>query len=127
MRVFKTKWFVRFARKEKITDDTLIAAIREAESGLNDGDMGGNLLKKRIARTGAGKRGGYRTIIVYRFGNRAIFVYGFAKNEVDNMGDVEVKKYQKMAQLLLNYTSADIAVALSAGELEEVDYHEQKI
>ena len=127
MRVFKTKWFVRFARKEKIANDKLITAIQEAESGLNDGDLGGNLIKKRIARTGAGKRGGYRTIIVYRAKTVAFFVYGFSKSEEDNISDTELKEYQKLAQILLNFKDADIEVALGNNELKEVGYHDKEI
>ena len=63
MRIFKTRWFARFARKARISDTMLTDAIREAEKGLIDGKLGRGLIKKRVARTGKGKRGGYRTII----------------------------------------------------------------
>lgn len=66
MRIFKTKWFIRFARKQGIKDSKLIKAIEEIEEGLNNGDLGGGLMKKRVARTGEGKSGSYRTILVYR-------------------------------------------------------------
>jgi len=58
VRVFKTKWFTRFARKEHIDDSVLEMAVHEAEEGLHDGDLGGGLIKKRVARPGEGKRGG---------------------------------------------------------------------
>lgn len=85
MRVFKTKWFGRFARKERLSDQKLAEAVREMEEGLHDGDLGGGLVKKRLARSGEGKRGGYRTIIVYRKGSRAVFLYGFAKSDKENL------------------------------------------
>jgi len=122
VRVFKTKWFSRFARKERLSDAKLVAAVREVEHGLQDGDLGGHLVKKRMARAGAGERGGYRTILVYRRGNRVVFLYGFAKNEKDNLSPVELQEYQKAAQLYLRLSEADIGKAL-----EEIDYVEKEI
>ncbi|MGD0230359.1 MAG: type II toxin-antitoxin system RelE/ParE family toxin [Syntrophorhabdales bacterium] len=74
MRVFKTKWFTRFSRKELIDDSVLEMAVREVEEGLHDGDLGRGLIKKPVARHGEGKRGGYRAIIVYRAHVRSVFV-----------------------------------------------------
>ena len=85
MRIFKTKWFVRFARRERIKDHALLDAIARAEKGLIDADLGSGLLKQRVARAGEGRSGGYRTIIAYRAGGLAVFLYGFAKNERDNI------------------------------------------
>jgi hypothetical protein len=68
MRIFKNKWFVRFARKERITDTKLAQAVRNAEKGLIDADYGGGVIKQRIARAGQGKSGGYRSIIILRKG-----------------------------------------------------------
>ena len=127
VRVFKTRWFARFARKEDISDGTLANAVQEAERGLNDGDLGGNLIKKRVARTGEGKRGGFRTIIVYRVGSRAIFVYGFPKSAKANLNGVELDTWQKLARFYLNFTDVSIAKVLSAGELEEVHYNDEEI
>jgi len=127
VRVFKTKWFARFARREGVNDKKLVVAIQEAEDGLNDGDLGGFLIKKRVARVGAGKRSGYRTIIVYRAKKRAVFVYGFAKSAADNINDVELSEYQRLAQIYLGFSDADIEKALKAGELQEVNYHGKKI
>ncbi|WP_367360199.1 type II toxin-antitoxin system RelE/ParE family toxin [Syntrophus buswellii] len=97
MRIFKTKWFTRFARKEDLSDKKLADAVQELENGLHDGDLGENLTKKRLARAGEGKRGGYRTIVVYRAKNRAVFVYGFPKSTKANLSAVELDVYQKMA------------------------------
>lgn len=122
MRLFKTKWFARFARKERIDDSQLTGAVREVEMGLNDGDLGTGLIKKRVSRVGAGKRGGYRTIVVYRTGTRSIFVYGFPKSAKANLSALELDGYQKLAKLYLKFSDADIEKALDAGELLEVDY-----
>lgn len=123
MRVFKTKWFTRFARKEGLSNKQLSEAVREIESGLHDGDLGGYLIKKRMARAGEGKRGGYRTLIAYQQGQRAVFLYGFAKNEMANIGPVELQEYQKLARLFVRFSEADIVTALQGGELQEIIEH----
>ena len=123
MRVFKTKWFTRFARKEGLSNKQLSEAVREIESGLHDGDLGGYLIKKRMARAGEGKRGGYRTLSAYQQGQRAVFLYGFAKNEMANIGPVELQEYQKLARLFVRFSEADIVTALQGGELQEIIDH----
>lgn len=123
MRVFKTNWFSRFARKEDINDQKLADAVREIEKGLNDADLGRGLLKKRVAREGRGKRGGYRTLIVYRAGDLAIFLYGFPKSAKANLNAKELEGYQKLARIYLSFTPAGIARTLEEGELEEIDYN----
>jgi hypothetical protein len=122
VRVFKTKWFSRFARKERLSDAKLVEAVQEIEHGLLDADLGGHLVKKRMARPGAGKSGGYRTILVYHRGTRVVFMYGFAKNEKDNLSPDELEEYKKAALLYLRLSETDIGKAL-----EEVSYVEKKI
>jgi hypothetical protein len=65
MRIFKTKEFTRFARRERIADEALCDAIERAESGLIDADLGGNLIKQRVARPGQGRSGGHRLSATY--------------------------------------------------------------
>ena len=89
--------------------------------------MGGNLIKKRLARAGKGKRGSYRTIIVYHKGKRAVFVYGFAKSAKATLNPVEVREYQKLAQIYLRLTEAQITKALRARELQEIVYDDEAI
>jgi hypothetical protein len=79
VRLFKLKAFARFQRQEGIADKTLSKAIGSAEGGLVDADLGGGLIKQRVARPGQGKRGGFRTIVAYRRGSRAVFLFGFAQ------------------------------------------------
>jgi hypothetical protein len=62
MRVFKTLWFRRFARKEKVADSALCDAVARAERGLIDADLGGGLIKQRVWRPGSGRSGGYRQL-----------------------------------------------------------------
>lgn len=80
MRIFKNAWFERFARKQKLEDAALRDAIQRAEQGLIDADLGGGVIKQRVARPGQGKSGGYRTIILYRQSHRAFFIYQNARN-----------------------------------------------
>ncbi len=124
MRVFKTKWLARFARGEKLEDASLAAAIGEIERGLVDAELGGGLVKKRVARAGAGKRGGYRMVIAYRAEDRAVFLYGFAKSERDNIGPDELATLQDLAAGLLKADAAGLERALRDGTLTEVAYGE---
>lgn len=127
MRVFKTKWFVKFARKEGITDDRLIEAIREMEDGLIDADYGGGLVKKRVARGGGGKSGGYRSIIAYRSRTRCVFMFCFAKNDKENLDKAEVTAYKSAAVVYLGFSDIEIATAVEKREMEEVGYHDEKL
>lgn len=79
MRVFKNKAFSKWATKEGLGDETLLAAVDEMECGLIDADLGGHVVKKRVALAGRGKSGGVRTLLAYKVGNKAFFVYGFTK------------------------------------------------
>ena len=78
MRIYKNAWFAKFARKERIGNAALCDAVDRAERGLIDADLGGGLIKQRVARAGEGKSGGYRTLIFFRQAERAIFAFGFA-------------------------------------------------
>jgi hypothetical protein len=120
MRVFKNKPFARFARKNGVSDAELCGAIEDANRGLIDADLGGGVIKQRIARRGAGKSGGFRTMIVFRFKAFAIFVHGFAKNEVENIGAVELTALKKLASELLAYGADAFEKATAAGTLMEV-------
>ena len=120
MRVFKNKAFARFARKARITDAVLCAAIADASRGLIDADLGGGVVKQRVARQGGGKSGGFRTIILFRIGERAFFVHGFAKNEQDNIRDDELAAFKLLAAEMLAYDDEALAKAIGNGTLTEV-------
>jgi hypothetical protein len=120
VRIFKTKELARFARKEGIGEDALCEAIDRAERGLIDADLGGDLIKQRVARPGQGRSGGYRTVTVWRAGQRSFFVHGFAKNRRANLTSRELKDFQDLGKLLLGYGDGAIDAALAAKELLEV-------
>ena len=109
MRIFKSKWFTKFARKNGLSDAALRAAALEIEAGSFDADLGGHVYKQRIARDGQGKRGGYRTIVLFKRGERAFFMYGFAKSELANITDDDLVWYKEAAKnyLLANEKQLD--------------------
>ncbi len=121
MRVFKNKPFARFARKAGITVAVLCAAIADAMRGLIDADLGGGVVKQRIARQGGGKSGGFRTIILFRLHERALFVHGFAKNERDNIRDDELAAFKMLAAEMMAYDDDALARAIANGALMEGD------
>lgn len=120
MRIFKSKWFNKWADKEGLTNETLQAAVTEMESGLIDADLGGHVYKKRAAIEGQGKSGGLRTILAFKVGNKSFFMFGFAKNQQDNISKKELKALKLMAKELLNYSDKALTKALNVGELIEV-------
>lgn len=126
-KVFKTRWFQRFARKERIRDAVLLDAVARAENGQVDADLGGGVIKQRIARPGQGKSGGYRTIIFFRQGARAVFVYGFAKSERANIDADEEKEFKEAARHVLQLTEKQITELVKEGDFVEVKGHEQEI
>lgn len=120
MRVFKNKSFGRFARKSRITDAVLCAAITDVTRGLVDADLGGGVVKQRVARQGGGKSGGFRTIVQFRLYERAFFVHGFAKNEQDNIRADELAAFKMLAGVMLACDDAALAMAVANGMLMEV-------
>ena len=123
MAVCKTRWFARWARKEGLSDKALRGAVDEMAQGLFEADLGGDLLKKRIARPGQGKSGGYRTLVATNRRSRWIFVYGFAKNARSNIDPDEEAALKKLAATLLKLTPAALTKAQTAGEIVKVSDH----
>ena len=121
MRAFKTKAFARWAAGEGLGDEALAVAAAEMERGLIDARLGGQVVKKRVALAGRGKRGGARTLVAFRAAERAIFVYGFAKSERANINDLELKALRLLAKELLNYSVASLSKAMKAGQLIEIE------
>jgi len=120
LRIYKNRWFIKFAGKEEITDAMLCTAVNRACRGLTDADLGSGVLKQRIAREGEGKSGGYRTIMFFRAGDRAVFVYGFAKKDRDNLEPDELAAFRKAAKIVLALSDPQIAIEVETGRLAEV-------
>jgi hypothetical protein len=125
MTVYLTRWFDRWANKQGVDAQSLCVAVREMQAGLYEADLGGGLLKKRIARPGQGKRGGFRTLVATDKGSRWIYVFGFAKNERSNIDKDEEQALKKLARYLLALTPEALDQAQQAGELKEVPCHAQ--
>ena len=120
MKVFKTRWFARFARQEKIADDGLREAIERAEEGLIDADLGGGLIKQRVARRGQGRSGGYRVIVAYRAASKAFFLHGFAKSDQENIAEDELIALRKFGKRLLAADVETLKAMFEDGSLKEV-------
>ena len=120
VRIYKNGWFHRFCRKEKISDASLRDAVARADRGLVDADFGGGLIKQRVPRPGAGRSGGFRTLIFFRAGTRAVFAFGFAKSERDNIDVEDEADLKKAARITLGFTQAEMDRLVAAGTLMEV-------
>jgi hypothetical protein len=125
MGIYKTRLFDRWAKKQGLTALALCEAVREMESGLYEADLGGGVLKKRIARQGQGKSGGYRTLVATNKGSRWIFVHGFSKNERSNIDKDEEEAFKILANYLLSLTPEAIEEALKTNKLIEVKCNEE--
>lgn len=121
MRVYKTKWLARFTRRERIADSSLREAVARAERGVIDADLGGGLIKQRVAREGQGRSGGYRMMLAYQAQGRTVFLYAFAKNERDNIDPDELMSLRQIAEGWLAADNDKIALALSDGALQEIN------
>lgn len=121
MRIFKNAWFERFCRKQRIPDTALREAVERAGKGLIDGDLGGGVLKQRVAREGQGKSGGYRMLILYRAGDRAFFVYGYAKNQRANIRRDEQALFREMAIYVLGLSDEQLSRLIEKGQFWEVE------
>ena len=125
MRVFKSKRFARFARRERIIDARLCNAVKNAEQGLIDPDYGGGVIKQRIARPNEGKSGGYRSIVLFRRAERSFFVYGFAKNEQANIDESDERDFKVPAARLFEASDEKLRDLLERGEFVEVHCREE--
>jgi len=120
--VYKTKHFARWARKAGLNDALLITAVYEMQRGLLDADLGGGIVKKRIALPGRGKRGSTRTLLATNLDKKWFFVFGFEKNELENISEKELLTLKMLAKDLLSMSASQIKVAVDEGILVEVEY-----
>ena len=120
MPIYKLKPFARFVRSEAISDESLSEAVERAARGLVDADLGGGLIKQRVARKGQGRSGGYRVMIAFRAGDFAVLLFGFAKSAQDNLDDRQVNVLRGIAASWLSADAATIKKAVEQGELVEV-------
>lgn len=119
-RVFKTRHFARWMRKTDLSDAALCEAVNEMVAGLIDAHLGGDVVKKRVALAGRGKRGGARTLVATRKAGRWFFVFGFEKNEKSNVTVTELEALQTLAAGLLDLSEQQLDVAVQDGSLQEI-------
>jgi hypothetical protein len=120
LQVFATKTFARWMRKNKVSQEDLLVATQEMVNGLIDADLGGYVVKKRLALHGRGKSSGARTIVATKFGVRCFFLFGFEKNEISNIDRDELKALKHLALTLLSFEASHLATAVSVGQLIEL-------
>ncbi len=125
MRVFKGVWFAKFACMQRISDAALCDAVARAEAGLIDADLGGGVIKQRIARPGSGRSGGYRTVVFFRVGARAVFAFGFAKSDLESISVADARDLKETAKLTLGFSEEEMHGLIAQGEFEEVFCHGQ--
>lgn len=123
MRVFKTRGFQRWAHSEGLIDSVLCDAVAEIEQGLVEATLGSGLFKKRVPLPGRGKRGGARTLLAFRHEDRAAFLFGFRKNDMENIGADELVVLRGIAKGFLAYTEPELERALKKQAFYEVDCH----
>ena len=121
-RILMTRTFSSWLRKTLLNDTALLQAIDEMERGLVDADLGGNVYKKRVALPGRGKRGSTRTLIATNRENRWIFMFGFEKNDRENITQAELAYLQKAAQVFLGYSDAELLLAIAREDFLEVHH-----
>ena len=119
-RVFETRHFSRWMRKTELTEATLCAAVAEMAAGLVDADLGGGVVKKRVALPGRGKSGGTRTLVATNKGSRWFFVFGFEKSERANIGSKELDAVQQLAVDLLRLSSSQLDEHVASEALKEI-------
>ena len=122
--IYKTRHFARWARKIGLNDSLLESAVLEIRRGLLEADLGGGIVKKRMALPGRGKRGSTRTLLATNRDDRWFFVFGFEKNERENISEIELLTLKKLAKDLLGLTAAQIIAAIGEGSLVEVKHEE---
>jgi len=124
VRIFKNTRFARFADKEDISDSELKEAVNRLEAGLGrapaEANLGGNVYKVRVARSGEGKSGGFRVIVLFRSGDKTFYVYGFAKSERANISEKELKSYKKLANKYFSMTVEQLEERIKNGQLIEL-------
>jgi hypothetical protein len=126
MQVFKTPSFADWAENEQLADEDLAQAVLEMERGLSGDALGSSVYKKRVPLRGKGKSGGARTVVAYRQGDIAVFMYGFSKGERASISRRELAALRMYAKQYLGYSEDGWNHALRKGAIQEVEYHGEK-
>ena len=121
VRIFKYKWFHRFAGKEGVTDSELKEIVEQLENGQYYADLGGGVYKMRLARQSEGKKNGsFRLIVIFKSEFRTFFAYGFLKSKMSNIGKKDLKVYKEQAKDFFNLTEEQINASVIEQDLIEI-------
>lgn len=104
MKIYKTKVFAKWQSKERLSDIALYNAAEEVVKGVVDADLGSRIFKKRIAKSGAGKSSGYRTILATKIDGVIFFIFGFSKNVKANISMTERQIFTEIGSKLLSFS-----------------------
>ena len=124
MKLYTVKAFQRFQKLERLADADLCRMLDEMERGLVGAVLGRALVKRRVARAGSGKSGGYRVIVMYRTATRCVCLHGFAKSNKDNLSPIELQVYRDLASVFDAANDKEMAAFCAAGEAKEIDYED---
>jgi hypothetical protein len=113
MRVFKTSWFSKAARRALVSDAELCEAVRNAADGKVV-DLGGGVFKKRLGRNR------YRSIILGRGGHLWFCVYLFSKQDQSNVSAADLAGFRTLAKTYAALSTESLARMISAGYLKEI-------
>ena len=119
-RVFKTRSFGRWMRKTELTDQALCGAVAEMARGLIDADLGGGVVKKRVALPGRGKSGGARTLVATNKDSRWFFMFGFEKKGQANVSAKELAALQTIAADLFKLSPTQLDAHVESAALLEI-------
>lgn len=117
MNAFESQWFKRWSKKNGLKKADLLDALERTINGSGVVNLGGNIYKIRVAKNGQGRNGGFRTILIFKKGKRSLFIYGFEKNDQDNIDKGTLADYKKFAVTFLNYTDDDINRLVNNGTI----------
>lgn len=120
-KIYKNNNFIKWQKKSRLSDSDLVKAVAEMEDGLIDATLGGCLFKKRIAKKGRGKSGGFRTIVAAKQSIGWVFLFGFEKNESDNISTKELIALKEYAS---DYLFVHLTRLLKLNEIFEVLHNE---
>ena len=113
MKKLSTKWFKKWSKKTKLSNQNLLDAIDTLETGLSTADLGNHLFKVRIKREHSGKSSGFRTIVLFKADDRAIFLFGFGKNEKGNIDKNELQYFKTLGNDLFSLDYKQLEKAIS--------------
>ena len=108
-------------RNNSIEDKVLAETVKRLEADQADANLGGGVYKVRVARPGEGKSGGYRVLVVFKSELMAVYIYGFAKSDRDDINPKELKNLKRAAKIYFSMTPIQLAERIGRGQLVEID------